>query len=119
MIEAGVFILKEREIRREIERELVRQSDEEMKDDLEALALNGDPQQVSSSRFSSLLASKDRDYLLSPNGAQVLSHSLSVDLSRDVLYGLKYRFLFMLQILCNIMGDQMKHISSLLAYLTN
>lgn len=71
MIEAGVFILKEREIRREIERELVRQSDEEMKDDLEALALNGDPQRVSSSRFSSLLASKDRDYLLSPNGAQV------------------------------------------------
>ncbi|XP_059460542.1 probable nucleoredoxin 2 isoform X2 [Corylus avellana] len=65
MIEAGtVFVLKERE-RRE------KESDEEMKDDFQALVLNGDSQQLSSSRFSSLLASKDRDYLLSPTGAQV------------------------------------------------
>lgn len=70
MIEAGtVLVLKERE-RRE------KESDEEMKDDFQALVLNGDSQQLSSSRFSSLLASKDRDYLLSPTGAQVLSLSL-------------------------------------------
>lgn len=69
MIEAGtVLVLKERE-RRE------KESDEEMKDDFQALVLNGDSQQLSSSRFSSLLASKDRDYLLSPTGAQVLSLS--------------------------------------------
>lgn len=35
------------------------------------LVLNGDSRKVSSSRFYSLLASKDRDYLLSPSGAQV------------------------------------------------
>jgi hypothetical protein len=64
----------------EKEREFVRESDEEMKDDFQALVLNtnGDSQQLSSSRFSSLLASKDRDYLLSPTGAQVLSLSLSL-----------------------------------------
>jgi nucleoredoxin len=35
---------------------------------------NGDSHRISSSRFSSLLASKDRDYLLSQDGTQV--HSL-------------------------------------------
>ncbi|KAI6688395.1 hypothetical protein NL676_025223 [Syzygium grande] len=34
-------------------------------------ALNGDAEKVSTSRFTSLLASKDRDYLLSPTGSQV------------------------------------------------
>lgn len=47
------------------------------------VALNGDADKVSSSRFMSLLASKDRDYLLSPTGSQVLSLSLStVEVSR-------------------------------------
>jgi len=97
MIEAGVFVLKERERgRRETERELVRESDEEMKDDFQALPLNGESQQLSSSRFSSLLASKDRDYLISSTGAQVLSPplSLSLSLSPWMFY----------------MGNQMKHI---------
>ena len=79
MIEAGtVFLSKSKE------REFVRESDEEMKDDFQALVLNangGDSQQLSSSRFSSLLASKDRDFLLSPTRAQVLSFSLSLSLS--------------------------------------
>ncbi|KAE9609448.1 hypothetical protein Lalb_Chr08g0246261 [Lupinus albus] len=46
-----------------------------MKDDTEAdeVSNNGYFGEVSNSRFSSLLTSKDRDFLLSPNGAQVLS----------------------------------------------
>jgi len=39
--------------------------------------VNGDhSQKISSSRFSSLLATKDRDYLLSQDGTQVLTNSL-------------------------------------------
>lgn len=53
----------------------MKQEAKEMNDDFRAM-LNGDSGQVSSSRISSLLASKDRDYLLSSNGAQVLSLSL-------------------------------------------
>jgi hypothetical protein len=49
----------------------------EMKDGFQALT-NGDHEEFSSSRFSSLLESKDRDYLLSSTGAQVLSLSLYV-----------------------------------------
>lgn len=41
-----------------------------MKDGFQALT-NGDHEEFSSSRFSSLLESKDRDYLLSSTGAQV------------------------------------------------
>lgn len=56
----------------------------EMKDGTEALVNNNghcEEEQVSSLKLSHLLASKDRDFLLAPSGAQVLFlfgfHSLS------------------------------------------
>ena len=57
----------EREREREREREM-RKETTELKDNIRAL-LNGDISE--NSKFSSLLASKDRDYLISPNGNQV------------------------------------------------
>ena len=64
---------------RERKRERVREMKKEGKDgNFEALT-NGDyEEQVSSSRFSSLLESRDRDYLLSSTGLQVLFLSLSI-----------------------------------------
>lgn len=50
-----------------------------MKDETQALVMNNNGyfgEEVSSSKFSHLLASKDRDFLLSPSGAQVLHLSL-------------------------------------------
>ncbi|KAK3424958.1 hypothetical protein EUGRSUZ_F01693 [Eucalyptus grandis] len=68
-------------LERERERERERQEVEEMnsegadRDDETTsrveVTSNGHAEKVSSSRFTSLLASKDRDYLLSPTGSQV------------------------------------------------
>ena len=64
---------------RERKRERVREMKKEGKDGkFEALTNGDDEEQVSSSRFSSLLESRDRDYLLSSTGLQVLFLSLSI-----------------------------------------
>lgn len=49
----------------------------EMKDGTQAQN-NGNFGEVSRSKFSELLATRDRDFLLSPTGAQVLSVSLTI-----------------------------------------
>ncbi|XP_018808138.2 probable nucleoredoxin 2 [Juglans regia] len=71
----NVYVHFEREREREsvclcVGVRVMKQEAKDMNDDFRAM-LNGDSGQVSSSRISSLLASKDRDYLLSSNGAQV------------------------------------------------
>ena len=80
-----VFFILEREREKEGEREREREREcewvmkKEGKDgNFEALT-NGDyEEQVSSSRFSSLLESRDRDYLLTSTGLQVLFLSLHI-----------------------------------------
>ena len=52
-----------------------------MNDGAQAVMANGNSDDFLRSRFSSLLATKDRDFLLSPTGAQVLSLELFVTFS--------------------------------------
>ena len=58
------------------------QKDKNKEDDDIEVCRTGEVEVVSSgSRYLSLLTSKDRDFLLSPTGTQVLSLSLSLSLS--------------------------------------
>ena len=67
---------REREMRQEV-KEATRKDKNKEDDDIE-VCRTGEVEVVSSgSQYLSLLTSKDRDFLLSPTGTQVLSLSLS------------------------------------------
>ena len=66
-----MFVERERERERGMTKEMII---ELIKDDIEARVIINGESTTEKTKFASLLASKDRDYLLSPNGNQVLLH---------------------------------------------
>ena len=70
---------REREREREMRQEVTQKDDKNKEDDDLEACRSGEVEVVSSgSRYLSLLTSKERDFLLSPTGTQVLSLSLSL-----------------------------------------